>query len=613
MQGFSRNLRMTGRVVWTAVLMLLSGVARAEDRPPVEVRIEPSVVQLNEPATLSLIFRDHRDIPPPQIQVDGLRIDYQGSSSQMSFVNGVTDNTRIHQYAVWANRAGTFDIGPFSYDQKGTHIEIPGVTLQVAAGAGGTAAASLDQSIRAELRIARPRMYVMEDFVIELAVYYQGVELAPNVQLMGWPETGFRVAEWQEMAGGREMVDGQVWQVRRFRAMARAEYPGKMTISPSIRVEIRTPAPSRRQDPFAIFGEDIFAGTPFDRTPRRPHDVAIAPMDLEILPLPEQGRPASFTGAVGEVFQFKAEVTPSEVEAGSPLTLRMDLAGQSSLDGIRSPAIPESEGFRVYEPRSVSGATTPGRRAFEQVIIPRTESDSTVPAIEFSYFNPVREAYETIKQGPFKVSVKPSSGPSAAVTTAAPAAGPATAAPAPKGDDLLYLKLNERAPPLATRWSRQSSTAHRVAYAIPMALALIGWGIRWGVTRRRNDQEGAQRRLAHEAARTGLARAGEAARAGDMPRFYDALAGAFSGYVLHRMGLPPGAITGEGLVRELESMKLDPNLLKQLGQLWAECESARYGGSAIRAENAGARLKEVAHLMKSLQRAKIKTLSGDRP
>ena len=612
MQSGSKYLRWLAAPIWAAAWIIAAHDTIAAERPAVEARIEPSVVQLNEPATLSLLFRSSRDAAPPRIHAEGLRIDYRGSSTQMSFVNGDVDRTKIHQYTVWADRAGVFEIGPFSYEINGQPVEIPGVTLQVAGATGAGRAASLNESIRAELRIARPRLYIMEDFIIELAIRAHGVDLAPNVQLMGWPETGFRVAEWQEVAGGREVVDGKIWQVRRFRAIARAEHPGKMTIAPSVRVEVPAPAATRRRpDPFAIFGEDFFAGTPFDRTPRRPHDVAVAPLDVEILPLPEEGRPASFTGAVGESFQFLAEVTPSEVEAGSPLTLRMDLNGQSSLEGIRPPAVPESEGFRVYETRSVSAMAAQNRRQFEQVIIPRTESDSTIPAIEFSYFNPVREQYETIRQGPFPVNVKPSSG-TAALAAPASSEGTAARAPVPPGDDLLYLKLTERPSSWAVRWIRQSVAVRALTYAVPIALTLLGWGVRWGVARRRNDPEGAQRRRARGAAGAGLAQAEKAARLGDAPRFYDAVAGALSGYVLHRMGLPPGAITGEGLVRELESMPLDPDVRHRLGRLWKECETARYGGDAGRTEDFESHLKEAAYLLKALHRAKIRKTSGGR-
>ncbi|MBP7274915.1 MAG: BatD family protein [Kiritimatiellae bacterium] len=611
MPMISKHLRGWAAAICAAAWMLSSGETVAADRPAVEARIEPSVTSRNEPATLSLIFRSNRDASPPDIRVDGLRIDYRGSSTQMSYINGVMDQTKIHQYTVWADRAGSFEIGPFSYEINGRPIEIPGVLLRVADSGGGGGTAILNESLRAELKIARPRLYVMEDFVIELAIYSNGVDLAPNVQLMGWPESGFRVAEWREMAGGREIVSGAVWQVRRFSALARAEYPGKMTISPSVRVEI--PAPSagrRRSDPFSIFGEDFFAGTPFDRTPRRPHDIAVPPLDLEILPLPQEGRPASFAGAVGEAFHFRAEVTPSEVEAGSPLTLRMSLAGRSSLEGIRPPSVPESEGFRVYEPRSISTGSAQDRRYFEQVVIPRTEHDSTVPEIEFSYFNPVRERYETIRQGPFPVRVKPSTGSAVAM---APDSGAAVVAPTPKGDDLLYLKLSERAPSLATRWARQSATKRAVAYAIPVAGALMGWGIRWGVARRRKDPESSRSRRARGAARTGLLHAHEAARAGDSVRFHDAVAGALSGYILHRMGLSPGAITGEGLFRELETMHLDPDVLQRLGRLWKECETARFGGAEAGTEDFEIRLKEAEHLLKALQRAKIRKISGGRP
>lgn len=600
------NLRSTGRCARTApgrrlgrlVCAIAMSGAAVSAAAPAELRIDPAAINLNEQAVLTFILREARDLPPPAIRVPGLRIEYRGTSSQFSMVNGNVDRFKQHQYLVWADRAGEYEIGPFEYEHEGVQIEIPGVRLRVASGGAG-GGDDLADRLRARLAVARPSLYVMEEFIIELAVYSQGLALDPNIQLVGWPEGGFRIEAWEELAGGREMVDGQVWEVRRFRGRARAETPGAMDIRPSLRVQILMPASGRRSDdPFGMMGGDVFAGTPFDRTPRRPYELAVEPLALDIRPLPEEGRPAAFSGAVGEGFRLDAEVHPAEVETGTPVTIRIEVAGRGSLEGIRPPSGDFGGEFRVYDPRPVPGETGPNRRVYEMVVIPREEGIAAVPAIEFAYFNPVSERYEILRKGPFPIRVTPSTAPAGSTQQAV---GVFPSPEPPRGSDILYLKLAPAPPGPAARWAALGARLRGLAAAAPPLLAAAVWaGAVWR-RRRARDVAGQRRRRAPRVARAALERARRAARERNAPGFYDALAGAISAYAAHRLDLPPGDCTGDRLLRALESLRLPERDLRRIGALWRDCEGARYGG--LSAEPAfDVKLAEAEDLLAHLDR-----------
>jgi len=134
------------------------------------------------------------------------------------------------------------------------------------------------------------------------------------------------------------------------------------------------------------------------RTLRRTIPVTWHP--FEVLPLPEEGRPADFSGAVGE-FSIESTATPHSPAVGDIVVWTLRLNGSGRLNGATFAAPePDASIFRVYqgdapEPEDGTVAATAMR------IVPLSPGDCALPAAKFAFFNPSTGQYEVAEtQGP---------------------------------------------------------------------------------------------------------------------------------------------------------------------------------------------------------------------
>ncbi len=113
---------------------------------------------------------------------------------------------------------------------------------------------------------------------------------------------------------------------------------------------------------------------------------------LKILPLPLQGRPAIFKGAVG---RFRARVTSpfADLQVGDALELTWELTGKGRLRGITPPDLSFLEKDFQIAPWS-AGEQEKGKLRFTTKLRPKRAGALQVPPLPFAYFNPEKKAYE---------------------------------------------------------------------------------------------------------------------------------------------------------------------------------------------------------------------------
>ena len=138
---------------------------------------------------------------------------------------------------------------------------------------------------------------------------------------------------------------------------------------------------------------------------------ADVPHTLEVKPLPETDRPPSFVGAVGSQFSIQVGTSRSVVQLGEPVELAITVKSDERLDALALGRLDHEGGlpkdkFTVPDEQSTGELSEDGKtKTFKitaQVIGPTTE----IPAIAFSYFDPVKGTYQTIHSDPIAVSVK---------------------------------------------------------------------------------------------------------------------------------------------------------------------------------------------------------------
>lgn len=300
---------------------------------------------------------------------------------------------------------------------------------------------------------------------------------------------------------------------------------------------------------------------------------------IEVRSLPEEGRPSSFTGAVGR-FSVRALAEPRDVSVGDPITLRFEVIDESpgiagDLANLRPPPLRDLEalaGFRV--PDDPTTGIVEGRtKTFTETLRPERDDLDAIPPIPFVSFDPELERYVTASSEPVPINVEPSERLDLVSTV--------------RGEDGLDqailrgttltattggLRANHPVADAATRRSEFEPgwTTAMIAIAGP-ATYLTGLLLLRRREHRRANPEARRAAAARSKARSILGGDGPAA---------DRVHASLCGLVADRLHLPEGAMTA----REAEAAVMQAGLARPdceaLRAVLDDAESARYAGAA---------------------------------
>jgi len=130
------------------------------------------------------------------------------------------------------------------------------------------------------------------------------------------------------------------------------------------------------------------------------------PLTIMVKPLPETNKPADYNGAVGN-FSMDAELENKNMVAQDAATLKVTIHGSGNLPVVDAPQVSWPSNVNVYntsakEDIDKTVAPMKGSKTFQYVFTPKNEGSYTVPAIQFSYFDPVSNSYKTLQSRPFQ-------------------------------------------------------------------------------------------------------------------------------------------------------------------------------------------------------------------
>ena len=283
----------------------------------------------------------------------GLEFVAAGQSSQYQSINGVATSTTSVTYEVIPQRAGTFTIPPLSRGSQPVVLHVQPGNGRSRASAGSSSGAStlpppatgglsagetrLTQDGSAFVRLLLPKreLYVGQTVPVDIQVGLRpGLEASLNglPTLNGDAFTLNKLTSQPEQT--QEAVAGKPYTVLTWHSALAAVKPGdfSLTVETPLTVRMRT-APQRRSRLPEGAVSMIRCSATFSMIhssrissavrPRKQITVASEPDALKILPLPTEGRPAGFSGAVGQ-FEVGSELSAAKGAAGDPLTLRLE-------------------------------------------------------------------------------------------------------------------------------------------------------------------------------------------------------------------------------------------------------------------------------------------------
>lgn len=404
-------------LVILSFLLLAFPVAAAN--VTVNAQLDRKEIQLGDYALLNIKISGNKGASAEMPQIDGLSIQSQGRSTQMQISNGHVTSSISLRYQVTPNKEGEFKIPPITINSDGNKITTKEqLTLKVTKGAPVGQKNILSPEDLGELTFIdvvglKDQAVVGELIPIEIRAFFKSdiqISLQSAPELEG---SSFIVKTNDDKPRQVQATrDGITYNAIIFKSSISPIKPGEFELSfkmgATLHIEDKTQQPNRRthRSPFG----DHFFNSVFTPRIRKSVKLATEPHKIIVTAPPTNSQPDGFNGTIGN-FTITATSSASTVRAGDPITLTTRVTGKGDLDRVPMPHMSPPSGWKTYPPKhqikkSYSRASD-ATKVFEQIIVPKNESVTEIPALELVYFDPDAKTYRTARTEPIPIKVTP--------------------------------------------------------------------------------------------------------------------------------------------------------------------------------------------------------------
>ncbi len=407
------------------LLMLLAVPLQAQLGGGVQVSasLSSQSIPLDGSANLTISISGSADginVPTPETQDGGLRFISAGRRYQMSNINGQTTTSTQYDFVVMPLKTGRFLIEPMTVVVAGVAHTTASQRLEVTDMAGSSGSPSTQQQAQTQTTPggfpsgispwgqptgwpSSPRPEPREDDILleseiapEVVYKHQAVThtltLLTAVRLLNDPRynaiapTGFLRVPFDQVNGVQER-GGRTYDTSSV----------KMAFFPLNE------------------GDYTFNGTQIQVTSGDfglPRILRTQPQAIKVLPLPSEGKPKSFTGAVGTRFDLHARLKQNTVTLGNSVELEISVEGDGHLDLVPYPYLPQWQSLEKKLGKSPSSTRAENgrvvsQRTYNYRIKPSKEGTYELSGIVLSFFNTQDKRYETVLAPTLVLNVEP--------------------------------------------------------------------------------------------------------------------------------------------------------------------------------------------------------------
>ncbi|MGB0257136.1 MAG: BatD family protein [Coraliomargarita sp.] len=327
--------------------------------------------------------------PPAGLRLLNGRTSQQSSNTRI--MNGVAEYS-VTQSAVIdasAQAVGNYTIPAFTIELNGETALAPAATLMVVE-TSAEAEDTLNDLIFLDTNLPEA-LYVGQSTDMTLKLYIADSVRLNRLSSFERKGDGFTISQLPEQTiEGSEMRDGRRYRVLSWPLTITPIQSGEQTIDFSF--ELTATIPGRQSDPYNRrrgFGGSLFDDF-FERGERFPLSKSNT---VKVLPLPSDGKPDSFSGAIGD-FQMEVSTDLDQTKTGEPIMLSLKLTGEGNFDRIQGPKLESSNDWKVYAPESqMEDSEQQDSKRFDYVMIPKRVGALKTPEVKFAFFDPEKSEY----------------------------------------------------------------------------------------------------------------------------------------------------------------------------------------------------------------------------
>ncbi|WP_188461901.1 BatD family protein [Bizionia arctica] len=393
-------------IKYISLILIILTTSLASAQITFEAKVSKKKLGINERLRVDFeMNKDGDNFNPP----DFVGFNIVGGPNQAvstSWMNGKRSYKKTYSYFLSPKQRGTFNIKQASIEIDGEIYKTSPQNIVVTAAVDrpnddNNPETIADNNIHLVAEVSNGNPYLNEAITVVYKLYVS-------------PDTG--VSNWREIDNPRyndfwsQSIDIKSLTVQngtykgadyRYVVLRKTVlYPqktGKLEIEP-LSLDVTIEVPTNRRD---IFGGRLMA--------KVHKTISAGNRTIDVKPLPLEGKPEDFTGAVGD-FQFNVITSKSELNASESLQARVEVKGNGNLKLFELPKLSLPSSLEVYEPEHGENVTTnlsgmQGSISDSYTIVPQYKGKYPIPSISFSYFDVKTESYKRISSGEIVLNV----------------------------------------------------------------------------------------------------------------------------------------------------------------------------------------------------------------
>ena len=491
------------------------------------------------------------------------------------FVNGKRTYSMTYTYFITPLKKGVFDIEQASIEYEGNVYKTTPMTINVTEAVAipidpNDPKYIVDEKLHLVAEVSKRSPYINEPITIVYKLYFAQNVNPTDVDVVDMPKYNDFWSYNVDIPNRN--IDTSIYKGERYNFVEWRKvvlYPqreGKLEIKPlSLDVTVNVPTAKR----------DFFQRVIYTQVPKL---VSAGKLTINVKPLPTEDQPDGFSGAVGN-FSIDVSTSKKQLKANESLQAKVKISGRGNLRLFGMPNLQTPSAIEQYEPEisenirsNLSGMS--GSITQSYTLIPQFQGKYPIPSIDFSFFNPKKKTYVTIKSTEQLVDVTEGPLANRAVNPTTPSGAVSIDSP------FKFIALDTSFVPINTPTFFRS-TLFYLLWGSPLGLVLMYVAYAGRKRKQMGDTERVRMRTANRIARKYLFEAKR--NINNSEEFYVALERALHNYLKAKLKMETSDFSKEKIKNILSQIGVEESLVSDFVSVLENCEFARYTPSSVKA------------------------------
>lgn len=348
----------------------------------------------------------------------------KSTGKQVQIINGKYSSTFnvAYTYVLVAQKEGTFTLSPARFTHNGKTMMSNSLTIKVMPENTANSNAQSSQYSHEQMQSSstgisdedlfcvaeynRKKVCEQDQIITDIILYHKGnIREYTNLK---FPEYNGFICQDIEIKDEERNLGVKVYNGKKYyayllkKSVLFPQRSGKLDIEDGKMTVIAQVSRRRR----SYWDDEFFSGM----AQNVKKDLVIKGTQIEVTPLPSNGKNDDFSGGVGS-FKVESSINSSSVKANEALNLKIKITGSGNIKYIKEPVIDFPKDFEIYDPKvtnkiKATDNGVSGTKEIEYLVIPRFAGTYEIPAVTFSYFDPKSKTYKSLSTEAYSITVE---------------------------------------------------------------------------------------------------------------------------------------------------------------------------------------------------------------